>query len=299
MSLSAGQIFLLFIFFLAASAQAMEENKPLWEYGAGIGYVRYAHYPASDQYSQLALPFPTFQYRGEILRADDRDGGRAYLLKNDKWALEFSGGGSLPVDSSNNTARRDMNPLPLVLDAGPQLVYSENRTWEFKISAFPSVSIDGTYWKQNGGVAKAQIGYRWEKEMNDWGSPVYLSGTFHLGGKTASQEYHETYYEVSERFATTTRPAYHARAGYLETEYSYFQRFTSGRFTLYLSLDFSDYSGSANRLSPLYRATTSLAYAVGLTYVLGESEKRSVPEENTKGVINKVIKRASDRNQEP
>ncbi|WP_413944067.1 MipA/OmpV family protein [Bdellovibrio sp. HCB-162] len=288
----------LFVFLVCAVSvsEAAEESKPLWEYGFGAGYAQYAHYPAADQYAQLFLPFPTFQYRGEILRADDREGGRAYLLKNEKWSLEFSGSGSLPLDSSDNRAREGMDNLPLVLEAGPQLVYSQDHDWEFKIAVFPSVVIDGAYVRQNGGSLNLQAAYRWEKEViGPFATPLGLSGILTLNAKAASQEFHKTYFEVSSKDATSTRSQYDAVAGFLDTQATYFQRISKGRFTLYAAVSYTDYSQSVNRTSPLHRADSNFEYGVGLTYVLGESKRQSVPLENTEGLINKAIQHRKER----
>lgn len=280
----------------ALFAKAAEESKPLWEYGFGVGYAKYAQYPAADQYAELILPFPTFQYRGEILRADDREGGRAYLLKNEKWSLEFSGSGSLPLDSSNNRAREGMEDLPLVAEMGPQLVYSYNQDWEFKIAAFPSVIIEGAYIRQNGGSLNLQAAYRWEHEWEGpFAKPLWLSGIFTVNAKAASREFNATYYEVSAKDATSTRSAYEAVSGFLNTQVTYFQRVSVGRFTVYMAASYADYSQSVNRASPLHRADSNFEYGLGLTYVLGESERRSVPPEDTEGLINKAIQKRKDR----
>ncbi len=289
-------LFILIVFSVSGPAWAAEEDKPLWEYGLGIGYARYAQYPASDEYAELTLPFPTFQYRGEILRADDQDGGRAYLLKDSHWSLEFSGGGRLPLDSSKNRTREGMENLPLVIELGPQLVYSVDHSWEFKIALFPSLAIDGTYIRQNGGIANAQALYRWDHELNGvFSSPLLLSGTFTVEATTASQEFNATYFEVPQQSATADRPAYNASAGFLENQISYFQRIASRKLTVYLGASYSDFSNSVNRQSPLHRADSNFEYAIGLTYVLGESAKRSVPLEDTEGLINKALQRRKER----
>ncbi|MDG0817216.1 MipA/OmpV family protein [Bdellovibrio svalbardensis] len=294
--------FILTIFLTAVPLQAAEESKPLreegkplWEYGFGIGYARYAQYPGSDEYSELVLPFPTFQYRGTILRADDQEGGRAYLLKENKWSLEFSGGGRLPLDSSKSQAREGMENLPLVVEIGPQLIYSVDHSWEFKLALFPSMAIYGSSIRQNGGLASIEVQYRWHDE---WGgvfeSPLMLSGIFSLEAKTASQEFNATYFEVPLQNATATRPAYSASAGFLENQISYFQRLSSGKLTVYVGGSYSDFSNSANKQSPLLRANSNFEYALGLTYVLGESARRSVPIEDTEGLINRAMQKRND-----
>lgn len=286
---------IILLLLLSPKASA-SEDKPLWEYGLGVGLIRYAHYPASDQYSELSLPFPTFQYRGEVLRADDQDGGRAYLFKKDNWSLQFSGGGRVPLNSSKNLTRQGMENIPFVINAGPQIVYSENYVWEFKLSTFPSIKVDDRSLTSNGGVAKVHVLYNWNQApIASALSSLSFGGTFALSSTFASKEFNATYYEVPTQDATPSRPAYRATEGFLENQISYFQRVNSGKLSIYFGASYSDFSISANRESPLHKSDYNLEYAVGLTYILGESQRRSVPLEETEGIINKQIQRRKDQ----
>ncbi len=259
----------------------------MWEYGVGSGYIHYEQYPASDQFSNIALPFPTFQYRGEILRANDREGARTYLFKKDAWSLEISGGGYPPLDSAANKAREGMEDLPFMINVGPQVVYeplSEN--WEIKVGLFQVTSISGDVVKKNGAVLDTDFIYHF-----DFGP---TQGRLSAGFKIVSQELQATYFDVSGMDATTDRPAYEAKGGFLDSEFAYFHSYTTGRLSLYLGFGLTDYSSSVNRSSPLHKSNFNISYLVGFTYVLGESERRSVPTENTQGIINKYrTKRAN------
>ncbi len=281
---------LVTLLLLVQSFSAKAESKALWEYGFGLGFAHFSHYPGSDQYRTIALPFPTFQYRGEILRADDQEGSRAYLFKNHNWSLEFAGGGRLPTASKDNKARSGMMDLPLVAQAGPQLVYNDDdRRWFFKTSIFPSYVIDGTYIRQNGGLANAEVEYRWEDDLPGWAffDPFIFSGTLSLGVTTATQEFHATYYDVAAADATATRAEYAARAGFLDSSLSYYQSISTGLMSIYVGASYTDYSWSANRDSPLHVADSNLGYALGITYILGESERRAVSVDQTEGLFNK------------
>ncbi len=289
-------LILTLVLSIARLAFASDEAPPLWEWGFGLGYIRYADYPSSDEYSDLMLPFPTFQYRGEYLRADDREGGRAYLFKSHEWSLEFSGGGRLPLDSSNNLARVGMENLPLVLDGGPQLVYASGRTWEFQLAPFFSAAAYGTHIRQNGMRFKAQVLYRWEGETRGpFASPIIISGTAAFEMNAATQEYMRTYFEVDPIYATPSRSTYNAVAGFLNNNISYYQRFSSGRFSMYIGGSVSDYSWSVNRSSPLHKADLNVGYGIGMTYQLGESARPSIAPEDTQGVINRYRQLRQER----
>ncbi|WP_413558005.1 MipA/OmpV family protein [Bdellovibrio sp. HCB209] len=279
-------LFLALSFVSAAFAE--EEAPPLWDWGFGLGYIRYADYPSSDEYSQLMLPFPTFQYRGEFLRADDREGGRAYLFKSGNWSLELSGGGRIALDSSKNKAREGMEDLPFVLDGGAQLVYASGRTWEFQLAPYASTAVSGSYIRPNGMLFKAQAIYRWEGETRGpFPAPIIITGTTALEVTAATQEYMRTYFEVDAAHATAGRPSYDAVAGFLNKNLSYYQRFSSGRVSMYVGASISDYTWSANRQSPLHKSDYNVGWGMGFTYQFGESSRPSISPEDTQGVINR------------
>ncbi|WP_413584864.1 MipA/OmpV family protein [Bdellovibrio sp. HCB274] len=289
-------VFLILGLSFSFAAFAEDEGRPLWDWGIGLGYVRYADYPASDEYSQLMLPFPTFQYRGEYLRADDREGGRAYLLKSDGWSLEFSGSGRFPLDSSKNKARFGMEDLPLVLNGGPQLVYDSGGTWEFQMATFFSAAFRNDYIRENGMLLKAQVVYRWVGETRGpYDTQILITGTTALEANAASNQYMETYYEVDSGDVRAGRSEYAAQAGFLNTNLSYYQRFASGRSSLYIGASISDYSWSANRSSPLHKSDYNIGWGLGYMYQFGESSKPSVSPEDTQGVINRYRQHRRDQ----
>ncbi len=259
---------------------AANEDPPLWQYGLGLGGIHYEQYPASNQFSDLILPFPTFQYRGEILRADDRDGARAYLLKKDQLSIEMAGGVYPALDSSTNRAREGMGDIPWLVYLGPQLVQRWSENWELKGAIFQAVSTDFQLTKTSGFIFEGRAQYRWFETGHSVGE---LSFTV----RSASRQLQAVYYDVGENQVRSDRWAYQAREGWLSDEISYYQSFTSGRASLYLGTAWTDYRISANRASPLHKSDGNLTYFAGLTYVLGESHREAVPVENTDGLINR------------
>jgi len=95
-------VLLLLIFLLPESSVSAE--KPLWEVGIGAAFLHMPDYRGSDEYKFYVLPYPYIIYRGDILRVDERRiSGRVF--KTDRVLLDFSIFGSVPVDSSDNSAR--------------------------------------------------------------------------------------------------------------------------------------------------------------------------------------------------
>lgn len=265
---------------LFSSTTWAAEDKPLWEYGVGFGYVRFEQYPAADQYSNVALPFPTFQYRGETLRADDREGARTFLFKQGPWSVELSGSGFPPLDSEANRARTGMEDVPLMFNLGPRLVYNpSDKNWEVKAGLFQAHLVDGIFIQKNGVIFDADLIYHF-----DFG---HSRGRISAGVKIASQELQASYFDVRPIDASVDRPAYAAKGGFLNSEASYFHSYSAGKFSLYLGFGVRDYANSVNRSSPLHKSNFNVSYLAGFTYMLGESERRSVPVEQTRGLINK------------
>lgn len=277
---------LFLILFASFFATAEDPSPALWEYGIGAGYLRYWHYPASDQTRDLYIPFPTFIYRGEILRADDRDGAKAYLWRGDNWNLEF-GGGVLPsIKSDENYARQGMEDLPWGIQVGPQWIYNFPEGWELKIGLYQALLTDFKWTKIQGLVNEIKLSWylseNWER---------HHKARIALNLKGASQEFMQTYYTVEPKYAHEQRPAYEAKGGFLAYGLSYFQSIHIKKYSFYVGATQSFYDLSVNKESPLHKSDKNFIMFCGITYTLGESQRKSVPEENAEGLIEKVERR--------
>lgn len=277
---------LLFFLVLSSSVSIADEGKPLWEYGFGVGHVRFEQYPSSDQYTSLSIPFPTFQYRGEVLRADDREGARAYLLKESNYTLEFSGGGTPPVDSSKNRARTGMPDIPFIGYIGPQLVFKSIPGLDLKIATFVAIQTDLRFTKHTGELFEVEMDYRWSTQKNSWGR-ISMSLIW------ATRDYLSHFFEIAADQAQTLRPEYQTQSGLHSAEISYFHSFKFDRTSLYVGGTLNDYRLAVNRPSALHKVDQSINYLAGFTYVLGESERRSVPADQGDGLFEKLQRRAN------
>jgi MipA family protein len=268
------------LIFSAKISLAEEDPEPYWEYGAGIGYVRFEHYPASRLMTDLILPFPTFQYRGKYLRADDRDGAHAYLFKSDNWHLEISGAGYPSLESSKNPDRESMPDLPWILGLGPQLVWKPLPDWTLSLSLFQAITSDFQVTKIQGQIYQSRLTYSWES-----GS---LRGNLIFTLRGGSRDFLGLFYDINADQTQAHRPAYTAEGGYLSDEMAYFLAHKTGRLNLYLGGAWTNYRSSANRTSPLHKRDENLSVLLGMTYVLGESAKPEVQIEETTGIINRA-----------
>jgi outer membrane scaffolding protein for murein synthesis (MipA/OmpV family) len=118
---------LFFLSFLLPGAAICEE-KPLYEIGVGVGLLQMPDYRGSDKNRYYALPYPYLVYRGDFLKVDEQR-VTGQIFKTDRILLDFSGFGSVPVKSSNNSARAGMPDLDPTFELGPAL---KIKLWESK-----------------------------------------------------------------------------------------------------------------------------------------------------------------------
>lgn len=275
-------------------ADEVRRELPRWELGAGLGYVGFEHYPASNQVTHLTLPFPTFQYRGDVLRADDREGAKLYLVKRRGWDLQLGGLAFPPLNSSANDARQGMADLPALGALGPQLQKNLTEELTLKLGVYQAVAATWLAARTAGGIWEVSLSYQKNFEFRGqsalWGLEE-SSSTLSWNLMGASQEVHELYFSVPRENETSDRPKYEAQAGILQSQISYFQSFKRGHFALYLGARLSDYRLSANRSSPLHKLDQSIAGLAGFTYTLYQSQKSGVSAEDAAGALDKLRSR--------
>ena len=279
---------LLIIAIRAGAVEKESEPEAYWDYGFGIGAVRLEHYPASNEFWTLALPAPTFQYRGKILRADDRDGAHLYLYKGDIVTVELAGEGTPGLSSSDSAVRKGMADLPWVAALGAQLVYRPISDFEFASGLYQALATDFKTGKPAGNILEAHVTYNWIfpiRKTWPFTEDGYSTGKFNFSLKSATADNLAFYFDVPSASATSDRPAYDARAGLLSRSFSYYQTFKSGRASYYMGAALKSYDISANRQSPLHKSDNNVLAFFGFNYTLGESSKPAVPREQTGGVL--------------
>ncbi len=257
---------------VACAAQAREE--PLWEAGVGVAALHFPDYRGSDQSRNYALPVPYFVYRGNHFKAD-RNGLRGILLDSDRVDLDFSVGASLPVSSDKNRARAGMPDLKPSVELGPSI---EVNLWETKdqrmrvelrtplrgaISVEKSPRYVGTQFFPHVNI-----------DIHDFaGFPGVDFGAL-VGPVFTDSRYNRHYYSVAAQYATPTRPAYEARGGFAGTEFimgasKRFPNYWVGAFVRYDVLQ-----GAKFESSPLVTSKRYLAGGIGISWILGRSEKK-------------------------
>lgn len=259
-------------FAMTCGAQDFDDiERPLWEAGLGLGGITLPHYRGSDARANLLFPVPYFVYRGEHLRAD-RNGVRGKLFDSDRIEINVSLGISLPVESSEDAARRGMPDLKTAVEIGPSLAVTlwrsaEDRTrLDLRLPVRLAVTVESS--------PKA-IGWIFSPNLhldvaNVGGLPGWNLGLT-AGPLFSTARYNQYFYSVEEQFATAARPAYTAQGGYsgsmaLASLSRRFRQVWFGAFVRYDRLD-----GARFESSPLVRQKDAFAAGLALSWIFGQS----------------------------
>lgn len=258
---------------VTASALA-DEEKPLWELGAGVAAMTFPAYRGSDETNNFVLPVPLFTYHGDFFKAD-RHGIRGSFFDTDRLDFTVSLALSPPASSDDIKARSGMPDLDATFEIGPQMDItfwrSENRARFLKLllpmrAAF---TLEGPP-KDIGWVLhpKLNLDITDLPGLQGWNLGLLAGPLF------GDQRQHQYFYGVAPRYATATRPAYEADGGYAGMQYlaavtKRFPKFWVGAFIRYDNL-----AGAVFDDSPLVRQKDYFAAGLALSWVFAESSTR-------------------------
>ncbi len=262
-------------------------SRPLWEGGVALVSARVPAYPGANQYNHFTIPFPSFFYRGNFVRADEEGGMRGRFFKNQTFEINLSVGGSLPANSSDNPARRGMPDLNTMAEVGPGLLatlWQQRGTSSFKlglnIPLRTALAVDFWNIKERGLVFNPLLYFITE---NFLANKIFtFTG---ISSVVASQKFHRYFYQVEPQYVTADRPQYSAHSGYLSTTVS--QGFSTQLYKnvmTFLGVSYSHYKGAANFDSPLMKQDYNFNMAVGLVWWFYESDAKEQTRQLTKSV---------------
>lgn len=250
---------------------ACAAQKPLWEFGLGVGAVAFMDYRGADTAHAYPLPVPYFVYRGKFLHAD-RDGLKGKLFENDRVELNISLNATAPV--RENATRRGMPDLRPTVEIGPSLDWGVWRSADERVkidvrlpvrAAFTiesSPQMIGLFFAPHVNVDVANVG----------GKPDWSLGLL-AGPLFADKRYHDYFYTVSPQFATPDRPGYQAGGGYSGTQMlaSLSKRYPSYWVGAFVRHDML--SGATFRSSPLVKRSGYWSAGVAIVWMIGKSSR--------------------------
>lgn len=258
-----------FLFLFSAKAFAL----PLYELGlaGGVGYL--PDYPASNEGQIRRLVVPNFRYRGKIFRADESSGVRARLLNYKAFDFDLSFGGAFPVNSGDNSARRDMQALNWLVEIGPRLFttlwFKENvGRIRFGLPVRAVYSTDGTSATYQGIVSVP--GFVGEKYFWPCQSCRVISA---ISSTFSSEGVGDYFYQVSNKDVTPEREAFNGRSGYVSTDLTFGLAYYRKHIEIFLGGRASTYVGSANHESPLFKSNENVAAFFAIGWLFYKSDK--------------------------
>lgn len=246
--------------------QLQASELPVWEFGVGVGSYETPHYLGADESSRYVLPLPYAVYRGEYLKTGS--GGLAgEIYDSVNLDIRISLGGALPVNSADSEARRGMDSLGLVLEFGPTLqatLYERHRhLLRFDVPVRAAVSFGDDIGFQ-GLTTNPRFLYR--HRVGHW----RLSSS--LGPSFGSTRYHAYIYDVPEKNAKPSRPAYDSHSGYTGMHATFGLSHRFGPINIGGFLNYYNISGARNHGSPLVKTDNYLAVGMGVTWVFFKSQ---------------------------
>ena len=214
--MASNRIFFVFFAYTICTTQLLAYEPPtVWEVGIGATAISFNDYVGSDERTVVIAPVPFINYHGKVLTID-RESIRSEFFGTDKLRLDLSLSGSIPVDSDDNQARKGMPDLDTVLELGPSLEYEfyrdpiNNGSLSVELPLRNAVASDFSNIEDIGWISNPNIKYH-RKEYT-------LDGTWTLqatlGPLLGDKRYHEHFYGVAEKFATTERPSFKADSGF-------------------------------------------------------------------------------------
>lgn len=244
---------------------------PVWaelEAGIGLGYAHVPDYLGSDEAEDYVLPFPYIRYRSEKLSID-RNAIQGNLWRSGNWSLELSFGGAIRVESDKNQARKGMEDIDFIGEAGPALHYyfrgdRNNDNALFLILPLrAAVSSDFTSAEFRGATFNPAI--RWRRSYMINGAEVRPQ--FSIEIRSASSDYHDYLYGVERRFETTSRAQYSANNGFGGYGISYSTALVWEHYLLAGFVRYVDVSGASFADSPLIRQNSALFFGLAGAYL--------------------------------
>ncbi|QUN06955.1 MipA/OmpV family protein [Shewanella yunxiaonensis] len=256
------------------SFSASVRAETVFEYGAGVVAVSLPAYPGSKDQDSYVLPLPYFYYKDDHIKVD-REGLVGNLFQSNRWKLEASFSGAIPVNSDKSSVRTGMPDLGWTLEAGPRLLFyitePEKRKGYLRAQLFgrKAFATDFSYLDQIG--YRAGFGLESEQVISTWNDKT-LFWSNRLTFNWANAEYLDYFYGVSDQYATSGRPAYRSHAGYAVTEFSSGIVVKFDHMMLAAFARYDNFSGSSATDSPLLQTNSNFTVGLGLIWIIGSNK---------------------------
>jgi MipA family protein len=247
------------------------DEKPLWEFGLGVGGVSFPAYRGSDTQRAVLLPVPYLIYRGDFFKSD-RNGIRGVFFNNERIDINLSTNASIPVDSKDVKGRENMPDLQPTLEVGPSLdiklwrSQDRHRQVDVRLPVRYASTIES-----NPHSVGWQFTPRITFDLIDPGAWQGWNFGLLAGPVFGTKQQHAYFYSVPDRYITASRRAYDAPGGYagwqvLGAISKRFPKYWVGGFVRYDSMQ-----GAVFNDSPLVNSPHYLAAGIAFAWIVANS----------------------------
>lgn len=234
-------------------------SKSKWALGLGTGWLQ--DYPGAAQGRLRFLPFPV--YRGSSFRIDRISGVSGDMYRDSAMDFTWNFIFQFPTASSDIPARAGMPDLDWLLSLGPEFKYyfftDGDSALYFRFPVRVNTCTNFSNRTRFCGLV-FNPGFRYTTIDNKWGEITFRWEAF-----SQTSEFQEYFYEVSPKYATPTRPAFHARAGFVGFVYGIFHTIPFENWEFSYSANIYDHSWAINDESPLFLHKTTYAFFTAVT----------------------------------
>lgn len=254
-----------------------KEPLPLWEIGAVAIAAYQPAYPGSDQELGRLRILPFGIYRGSVLHADGNGIG-VRALRTPRWEWDVSGSGSFGSSANKVDARRGMPNIGTLVEIGPAVKINlgdlvdarrEPRLTQFEIPVRAVFDVSHQF-DHDGWTFEPRLSHTaWTGQ----GFSLVVSASTLFGDRRLNH----LYYGVDAPYATSTRPAYAAKAGLITTRLNASLRHRiSPTVRMQYFAQFETVRGAANEASPLVRSKQDVGFGVSLIWGVWHSAEAGV-----------------------
>lgn len=262
---------------LLFSLPAAAYHLPKWELGLGAGVLRMPAYRGAPGRKNTWLPVPYLAYRGGRIKVDE-EGVRGTLLHRERFHLDFSVAGSLPV-SGGDGIRKGMSRLDPIGEVGPSLEVALGQAgdrhleweqlWWLRLPLRAALSVGDPLVGYRGWVFSPSVDWTWVKgiQQSRWRWNLSMGPIF------ASQRYHDYFYTVGANDVNAARTAYGAEAGYSGRRISLTLSVNSKKWFVGGFVRYDDLHGAVFEDSPLVETRGYLAMGIAVSRIFMQSEE--------------------------
>jgi MipA family protein len=261
---------------MIAGAMAMyciaadSDELPLWEAGFGVAPISFPEYRGSRSQRQYLMPLPYLIYRGEILEVD-RGGIRGLLVDAERFEMDLSFNGAVPVKSSDDGPRSGMPDLDPVVEVGVSLGWllgqgTMGRT-RLRLPVRAVFATDLASASHVGWKAEPQLHAETHEIPGRWNLSVATGPIF------ADRGYHGYYFDVDPEFAIPGRPAYRAGSGYSGWSVTASASRRVGSIWVGAFLRYDNLEGASFADSPLVETSHAAMAGIGAAYIFRQSSR--------------------------